>query len=450
MPKPRDLDRQTIAIILGLTLLIIGSVSWVVFKFLGPMPPRVVLMTTGPEGSAYHEFGLRYQTILAREGIEVRLLPSAGAVENLERLLASSSGVDFGFLQGGITSKDESPDLSSLGTMFYEPFWIFYRGLDPGKNAEGFRGRRISLGPHKSGTRHLALKILAMSGITDLTAEFLALDSQEAGEALLKGQLDVAVMVSPWSAPIVQKLLASTDVDLFSVPRADAYVALLPYLNRLTLPAGVGDLATNRPPTDIVLVAPKASLVVRNDLHPAIQHLLLQASVEIHSGLGIFHQYGKFPAPESVDLLVNTGARQYYQAGEPFLQRYLPFWIAVFVARGLLLTIPILALIYPLMRYAPGLYDWQMRRHIYKLYGELKCLEADIDVRKPGQGIEDLMARFEGLESRAHRMRVPLWYSHVLYNLRLHMNLVRDRLPDRSRHDPDDPPDHITEIAPKA
>ena len=187
MPKPRDLHRQTIAIIFGVALLIIVSISWVVFEFLGPMPPRVVLMTTGPEGSAYHKYGVHYQTILAREGIEVRLLPSAGAVENLERLRASSSDVGIGFLQGGITSEEESPDLSSLGTMFYEPLWIFYRGLDPGKNAEGFRGRRISLGLHQSGTRHLALKILAMNGIADLNAEFLALHSQEAGEALVKG-----------------------------------------------------------------------------------------------------------------------------------------------------------------------------------------------------------------------------------------------------------------------
>ena len=449
MPKPRDLHRQTIAIIFGVALLLIGWISWVVFEFLGPMPPRVVLMTTGPEGSAYHKYGLQYQTILAREEIEVRLLPSAGAVENLERLRASSSDVGIGFLQGGITSEEESPELSSLGTMFFEPLWIFYRGLDPGKNAEGFRGQRISLGLHESGTRHLALKILAMNGITDLNAEFLALHAQEAGEALLKGQLDAAFMVSSWSAPIVQKLLASPDVDVLSFTRADAYVALLPYLNRLTLPAGVGDLSTNRPPTDILLVAPKASLVVRNDLHPAIQHLLLEAAVEIHSDPEIFYQYGNFPAPEAVDLPVNSGARQYYQVGEPFLQRYLPFWMAVFVARGLVLAIPLLALLYPLMRYAPGMYDWQMRRHIYKLYGELKFLEADLDVREPGQGIEDLMARFEGLESRAHRMRVPLWYSHVLYNLRLHMNLVGDRLQDRSCHDTDDPPDHIMEMAKK-
>ena len=449
MTEPPDLHRPKIAIIFGVALLLIGWILWVLFEFLGPMPPRVVLMTTGPEESAYHKYGLHYQTILAREGIEVRLLPSAGAVENLERLRASSSGVNIGFLQGGITSEEESPDLSSLGTMFYEPLWIFYRGLDPGKNALGFRGRRISLGLHKSGTRHLARKILAMNGITDLNAEFLALHAQEAGEDLLKGQLDVAFMVSSWSAPIVQKLLASPDVDVLSVTRADAYVALLPYLNRLTLPAGVGDLSTNRPPTDILLVAPKASLVVQNDLHPAIQHLLLEAAVEIHSDPEIFYQYGDFPAPEAVDLPVNSGARQYYQVGEPFLQRYLPFWMAVFVARGLVLAIPLLALLYPLMRYAPGMYDWQMRRHIYKLYGDLKFLEADLDVREPEQGIEDLMPRFEGLESRAHRMRVPLWYSHVLYNLRLHMNLVGDRLQDRSRHDTDDPPDHITEIAKK-
>lgn len=437
MPKLQDFDRKTMSIIVGIALLVLGVILWGVFKFLGPMPPRVVVMTTGPEGSAYHRYGLRYQAFLAREGIEVRLLPSAGAVENLERLRDDSSGVSIGFLQGGMTNDEESPDLSSLGTMFYEPLWIFYRGLKPGKNAEGFRGKRISLGPDKSGTRKLAFKILALNDITDLTSEFLALNPQDAGEALLRGQLDAALMVNSWSAPIVQKLVASPDVDLLSLPRADAYVALLPYLNRLTVPAGVGDLAAHRPPTDVVLVAPKASLVVRDDLHPAIQHLLLEAAMRIHSGLEIFHKFGKFPAPEYVDLPVNNDARRYYLVGPPFFQRYFPFWVAVFVQRGLVLAVPILALIYPLLRYAPGLYDWQMRRRIYKLYGDLKFLEADLDVRKTGQGIEDLLARFESLEWRANRMRVPLWYSHVLYNLRLHMNLVRERLLEKTGQDAD-------------
>ena len=186
-------------------------------------------------------------------------------------------------------------------------------------------------------------------------------------------------MVMSWDSPVVQRLLVANDVKVVSFPRADAYVALYPYLNKLVLPEGVTDLAANRPPADTVLIAPKASLVVRADLHPAIQYLLLDAAAQIHGGPGIFQRAGQFPAQESIDLPLSDNARQYYKSGRPLLQRHLPIWLAVLVQQVLVLLIPVAGLLYPMLKLAPAAYGWLMRHRIFRLYKELKSFEAQLE-----------------------------------------------------------------------
>ena len=409
-----------------------GAVALVVLfwgiSVLNPLPPRTVTMTTGSEGGAYHELGKRYREILSRSDVELRLLASEGGIENLRRLSDPRSGVSVGFMQGGATGDSERKDLVSLGTVSYEPLWFFYRGRNPGRKLERLRGKRLSIGPEGSGTRILAITLLAANGIDRDVAQLLPLTPQDAGEQLLSGRIDAALMVASWESPVVRRLLASDDVEPVSFPRADAYTALYPYLNKVTVPAGVGDLARNRPPADVVLLAPKTSLVVRKELHPAIQHLLLDAATEIHSGAGIFQKAGQFPAAESVDLPLSDAARQFHKTGRPFLQRYLPFWAAVFLWGLILLLIPVVGAIYPLFRVAPALYGWGMRRRIFRLYGELKFLEGDLDRRDSAGEAGDLVDHLDRLEERANHLQVPLAYTNLLYNLRRDIQLVRERL----------------------
>ena len=368
---------------LAATAVVIAALFWII-TILHPAPPRTVLMTTGPEGGAYYEIGKRYREIFARSGIDLRLLPSAGGIENLKRLRDPRSGVSVGFEQGGTTSERESPDLVSLGTVFYEPLWFFYRGVHPGEKLEGLRGKRISIGPEGSGTRTLALTLFSRAGIGPGVVEFLPYPPQVAGEMLRNGQIEAAVMVASWDSPVVRELLASDKVELGIFPRADAFIALYPYLNKLVLPAGVGSMTRDRPAADVVLLAPVTSLVVRNDLHPAIQYLLLEAAVEIHSAPGIFRKAGQFPAPVSVDLPISDRAWQFYKSGRPFLQRYFPFWIAVLLGQVLVLLIPVVGGVYPLIRFLPAVYGWEMRRRIFRLYGELKFLDDELARRDAG------------------------------------------------------------------
>jgi TRAP-type uncharacterized transport system substrate-binding protein len=328
--------------IAGLVVILLGAGAFIV----ATLPPRTIVMATGAEGGANHEMGIRYREILAKAGVKLQLLPTAGGQENLARLRDPKSGVSVGFIQGGTTTKKESPDLESLGTVFYEPLWLFYRS-EIGGGIQALRGRRLSIGPEGSGGRALALELVKKTKIDSIVAELLAFTPQVAAEKLIAGDIDAAFIVTAWDSPVVQRLITAKGIEVASWPRADAYLALYPFLHKLLLPTGVADLAMNRPPADVVLLAPKASLAVRADLHPATQYLLLNAAVQIHSQPRIFQKAGQFPAAESIDLPLSEEAQGFYKTGRPFLQAHLPYWIAAIVERVIFVLVPLGALLYP-------------------------------------------------------------------------------------------------------
>jgi TRAP transporter TAXI family solute receptor len=345
-----------------------GAIVCAAVFLLSSMPPRSIAMATGPEGGGYYEIGRQYQELLARTGVELRLVATAGSMQNLALLRDPQSGVNIALVQGGSVG-EAAGELESLGTVFYEPLWIFHRGGLEGATLAALRGRKVSIGPVGSGSHALLLKLLKRNDVDQDVGELLALPPQEAADKLLSGDIDAVGMLASWDAPVVQQLVADERVELLNLARADAYVALYPFLSKATVPRGVGDLAKDRPPADVTLFASKASLVVRKDLHAAIQYLLLSTAVQIHSGVSMFHRAGRFPAAEGLELPLSSQAVQFYKSGQPFLQHNLPFWIASLVGRLLVLLIPIVAVLYPLMRFLPASYGWLMRRKIARLYG---------------------------------------------------------------------------------
>lgn len=431
MPTPDKMNaggfmRLSVGFYLAFVALL-ATVLVVILSYLGPLPPDTVVMTTGPLGEASDTFGQHYKELLAQQGVELNLLPSAGSVENLKRLNDPNSGVSAGFVLGGLTSEQLSPDLVSLGTLFYEPLWFFYKGEEPGLRLEGLYGRKLSIGPEGSGSRVMALELLERNGLKPRFAQLLPLTSAEATEELLRGKIGAVIMMASWDSPFVRRLIADPQVELWNYLRPDAYVALYPSLSKLVLPAGVGNMADNRPPVDTNLIAPKASLIVRDDLHPAIKYLLLDAATEIHSGPGVFQKSGQFPAPERDDLPLSSEARQFYKSGRPFLQRYLPFELAALSVKLLVLLIPLVGVLYPLLRFVPGIYGWSMRQRIFRLYGEVKVIEIELE-KSPSMSPTELIARLDRLEDRAIHMRAPLTFAHLIYDLRIHIKLVRERL----------------------
>ena len=412
------------ALAIGVTAVAILGVA---ILLLGTMPPRAIAMATGPKGGGYYQIGKRYQAALERAGERVTLIETAGSLENLALLRDPGSGVQVALIQDGTIGKDEAPELESLGTLFYEPLWIFHRSELQGLTPGALRGRKVSIGPVGSGTHALMLELLKRNRLDQQVGELLALAPEAAADKLLAGEIDVAAFVAQWDAPVVQRLIADERVGLANVSRADAYVALYPFLSKLTVPRGMGDLEKDLPPSDVTLFAPKASLVVRRDLHPAIQDLLLTAAVQIHSGVGIFHRAGRFPAAEGIDLPLSEAAVQFYKSGQPFLQNNFPFWIASLVGRLLVLLIPIVAVLYPVMRFLPALYDWLMRSKITRLYGELRFLEDEIGGGDTANRTR-LIARLDELEKQANELRMPITYESMMFLLRNQIAAVRARL----------------------
>jgi TRAP-type uncharacterized transport system substrate-binding protein len=416
----------------GLLIVLVGIVvfiglgTWLAFALIHRMPQRNVVMTIYPEGSVNAELAARYREVLARKGINLKLVPSAGAVESVARLRDPNSAVSVALIPGGVTTEQDSPELVSLGSLFYQPLWVFSRSRLHLKSDKPLHALRISIGPDGSSSHALSLKLLARAGMFDKKSTILLpLSPSESAQKLIHSEIDVAIFLDAWESPVVQHILETKAVNLVSVQRADAFVALYPYLNKLILPAGVVDMSKPWPPRDVTLIASKSNLVVRRDLHPAIQYTLLEAADEIHSMPGMFHAADQFPAPESIDLRLSPYAREFYKTGTPFLLRHLPFWLAVLLAQPLLLLIPLLVILFPLLRLAPTIYDWVEKKRVYGLYSELKELEDEMFYAAPSTNRPDLIERLDQLENRASHLSVPTPFKPLLYGLRMHIQMVR-------------------------
>lgn len=428
MRRIRDYSIKELAAVLLPVALAVVAAFWFTFKFVQPAPPRIVVMSTGVQGGAYHAFALRYQAILARDGVKLELRPSSGAVENLARLRDPKSDVSIALVQGGVGRAADPPVLESLGSVYYEPLWVFYRGNRDLDRINELKGKRIAVGPEGSGTRNLALMILDTSGLRGSDRTQLDLGGQAAADALIDGTADAVFVVAGPDAAIVRGLVQADGVRLMSFSRADAYVARHPFLHKLVLPRGTLDLVRDLPHENIALVAPTANLIARGNLHPAIAYLMLQAAEEVHSGPGPFNHVGEFPSPGDVDFPLSSEAERFYKSGPPFLQRYLPFWAATLIDRMIVLLVPLFAVAVPLFRIVPGLYAWRVRRKVYRWYGELKFLEEELRTRRPGEDRSDEFARLASIESGVSDIRVPLGFAHEVYTLRMHIKLVREML----------------------
>ena len=420
--------REWLTLALPALLLVVAAFA-VAWKFVQPAPPRQIVMSTGPAGGAYQYFAERYRERLARDGIELVLRPSTGAVENLNRLKTVDE-VDMGFVQGGVADEPESDDLATLGSMYLEPVWVFFRGKADLDRIDQLKGRRIAVGAPGSGTLLFALQLLSANGFATDDPHFIHLGGLEAVEAIRSGQVDAVFAVGAPQAPAIQALLAEPGLSLLNFAQADGYVRHFPHLTRITLPRGAIDIAQDRPPRDIHLLAATANLVVMADLHPAIVTRVLQHAAQIHGQPGMFMTPFAFPANQDRSLPLHPSARRFYESGPPFLQRYLPFWLAVLIDRLIVMLVPIVAVVIPLFKVLPALYNWRMRSRVYRWYGELKFLENEIGQQSTHtpEVLDDFIRRLDGIEDRASRRKLPLAFSNELYTLREHINLVRQRL----------------------
>ena len=428
LKKKEKMDTKEKLKIFGPAMVIVIVGFLVAYQFVAPAPPRKIIIGTGSPKGAYFAFGKKYSELFEKEGISLEVKITAGSVENLKLLEADSGGVDIAFIQGGMGTLAKTENLVSLGSLYFEPLWIFHQKDLTLNRLSDLKGLRIAVGAEGSGTKVLAMQLLELNGINAKNTQLLLYDSQQAVEGLLNGEIDVAFFVTTHRSSYLRPLLKSKSITLMGLQRAEAYALRYHYLHVLKLPEGVIDFQDNIPSRDLTLVAPSTQLVARSDLHPALIELFLQTAEIVHEPGGGFERRGEFPAPKYLDFELSPEANRFYQSGSPFLQRYLPFWVANFLNRMKIMLLPLLALLYPLFKLMPPIYRWRMRSRIYRWYSELETVDYEIRNENLVANLDEYLLILDNLENKVSDIYVPSAYSEELYSLRLHIDMLRNKL----------------------
>jgi TRAP-type uncharacterized transport system substrate-binding protein len=419
--------------------LVVVVLGLCIFGFFNSAPPNTIIITAGPPGSQFDRNAKRYQDILKRSGITLKILPSAGSIENIQRLNDPKQRVDVGFVQGGMAKDVPKDRVESLGSVFYQPLMIFYRADKPYSLLSEFKGKRLVVGPDGSGSQQWATTLLDLNGIKPgADTAFLESTAEEGGKALLAGQVDaVFVMGDSANVKALRDMLLddSKGIRIFSFSQADAYSRKNQLLSKLILPRGSFDFGNNIPADDVLLVGPTVELVARKGLHPALSDLLLEAAHEIHSKPNMYQKRDEFPAPLQHEFRISDDAARYYKSGKSFIYRYMPFWMASLADRLLIVVLPIILVLIPGLRLLPALYNWRMRSRILRWYGVLLLLERDINKGGMHEQREDLLRRLASLEKAVHNLKVPLSFADQFYVLRQHIDFVREKLLVRPEDD---------------
>ncbi len=409
-----------------LALLVVLGFVWA-FQHIKPAPPDHIVIASGEKDGAYHAFALRYQELLKPQGIDLEIISTRGSVENLE--LLRQDKVDIAFVQGGVAQAgSESPMLlEGLGSLYYEPLWLFHQVSVELHRVPDLQGLRIAIGPEGSGTQALVKLLLKENALKDGSVELLMPDSAGAAALLQEGKIDAAFFVASPQSKLVSRLLHDPSIRLASFDRAGAYARRHGFLSVLTLPEGAENLAENIPPRDIRLLATTSELVTHADLHPGLVSLMMQVIDKVHRPAGWFSSEGEFPNTRYMSFPLNDEADRYYRHGPPFLQRYLPFWAASLLDRMKIMILPLLGLLFPLFKVVPPLYQWRMRARIYRWYEQLEEVDKELS-RQGKKSRKSLLKELDDLEKEVRDVKVPLSFSHQLYHLRLHIDFVRGRL----------------------
>ena len=428
----------------GIGIGLVTVIAFVVaFQWVKPPPPRHVVVATGRADGAYYHFAQQYRAWFARSGIDLEVRETSGSVENIGLLANPRSGVDLAFVQGGTGGGAGTGALWSLASLYFEPLWVFTPAARAPADLRELRGRRLAVGPEGSGTRAVALRMLAAHGIDGRSARIVPATGVDAVRALRQREVDAVFLIAAAGSPTVTEMLGLPDVALLSFPRADAYAKQFPFLTKLVLPAGAISLETDQPPRDTVLLAPAATLVVRADFHPALVDLVLVAAAAIHGQRGLFEDARQFPSPDHLEFPLMSEAKRYHQSGPPFLARYLPFWAATLVDRMKVLILPLLVFV-PLVRLVPVVIDWRVRSRILSRYRDVVEVDQDLAAQPLPADCDGLLARLDHIEHDVRALRVPLGYTDAYYNLQVHLELVRRRVEEARQAGttpaPPDPP----------
>jgi TRAP-type uncharacterized transport system substrate-binding protein len=436
-PKPRLPTGRRLLVALVLVALLAAAI-WPVVRYVSPLPPRTLVMSTGVADGGYHRFGLRYQEILRANDIALELQTSSGSLENLQRLRDDTAAVAL--VQGGTgvlagnDAAEEAP-LRSLAAVFYEPVWIFTHSIDLSKGLGVLAGKRIAVGVAGSGNHKVAVDLLAAYGVVAdgergaSGTTFVTEGGIAVADLLKSRQVDAAIIIAVPQAPAVERLLLDGSMRLASLAHVEGLARRFPHFQPVVLKRGSVDPARNIPARNVDLLATTGNLVIRDELHPALAYLLLEAARDVHKQASLLSRPGEFPNAAVTEFPLASEAERYFKDGRPFLQRFLPFWAASYVQRLILLLVPLMAIVIPLTRVLPQLFAWRSQRKLYRRYGELKFLERDLARRQlSASERSDARTQLDRIEAEIAGTKFPLDFADRVYTLRQHVDYVREQL----------------------
>jgi uncharacterized protein len=431
----RFFSRDFLFVFIPALALCVGAI-WFTLRYVQPAPPASFVMSTSSKTSPYYMLAMRFKEEVAKKGVTIEVRESQASAENLRLLKDPNSDVQAGFVQGGLSNHIDAPNLFSMGRVIAEPVWIFYRGAQKLDHITQLKGKRILVAPDKSGTNVLALKLLGANGVSSENSKLINLPLPKYAEAFEKGEADAGFMVIGAEGAPVQALLNQPGTSLMNMAQGDALIQRYPYLTSVTLRQGVVDFAKNIPPADTALVATKAMLLLRDDLHPALITVLAQGVLAVQSqpslkptGESRLFALGADALAEDPEFPMIDDARRVYKSGPTFFWRVLPFWLATLLDRAFILLLPVIGIIFPLFKIVPAFYNWRMRRRILRWYPPLKALERDLDKTAAASDfIPRREKELDRIEESVWRISVPAHLAPELYTLRDHVEFVRRRI----------------------
>ncbi|MGS0742886.1 TAXI family TRAP transporter solute-binding subunit [Glaciimonas sp. GG7] len=426
--KPPMTSMQLRITIIAIVVLLAGA-AWVLIGILKPATQRTIVITTGADNGIYRNFAEHYAKVLKRDGITLDIRPSSGAVENFERLKDQNSAYEIGFIQSGIGDAVSAPNLQTIAAVSYEPIWVFYQGRDTIDRLSQLQGKRISIGVPGSGLLAVTNDLLKQNGITDQNSKLEQWSAPQAYAALENKTLDAAFFIGRPDAEMQQTLLKS-DLKLMNFAQADALVRQFPALSKVTFPRASTSLADDLPHTDVTLLAATALLVSKDTLYPALAYLLLDSANEIHGAQDYFSPRGYFPNQNADDFPISDETLRYFKSGRPFLQRYMPFWLANFIERRFIILLPFMALLFGLLQAIPRMYAATMRKRLVVWYREIKLLEDEIWATKNPSidCVNRWRNEIEEIDANANQIQIPQQYFGDVYALKQAINVVRERI----------------------
>jgi len=393
-----------------------------------PLPPRTLTIATGQAHSTADVVGHRYQDFFRKHGVDLQLVESKGAEEN-SALLAEGK-VDAVFSQGGIGLPNEGRHFLSLGSVVYQPLWLFHyqaENVDPDLN-RFLAGKNTSINIHGSSTRAMVEPVLKAQGVNLDSPNLLTMGTHDSVEAFKAHKIDALFLVGAMSSLNVQEVSQLPGVQMYNFVLAPAYTKRFQYLDPVTLPAGTFNLHPVVPKQDVQMIATTLDILITDKMHPALQLLFMEATTDFERKRVSYFAPGKFPAYVDTRVPESDVAQRYFKEGSPFLWGYVPFWVASLFDEVWFYLLAIGAIVIPLIGFLPSYRKTHAGLSIESCYDALRLIENELVVLRqqelPVQS--SLLARIDRLNDKVRELWVPTGNRSAYYDLRAAINIVRD------------------------